>query len=671
MDICNENMDDNSTIIEDEKNMGIKHNFRDKWLEMKEFQGWLKKSSKKKGHSEFGYCTICDDYVVAHKSCLIRHMNTAKHKKNETKIVSAIDRNKISTTKENKVKRAELKIAAFVAENNLPFKVVDSLVPLCKDIFPDSEIVSKIASKRTKTTHIIKKAVGNNLLNNLYNKLKAPGMFFSVIMDESTDESSKKQCALTVIYTTSEHKVKYNFFDMFEITSSTAEDLYCYLKNSISSKGIPFENVVGFSSDTTNCMVGEYNSVFSHLKEDLPDIICIKCTCHMIHLVASKACLKLPRTVEDLLRNLGSHFNRSYFRQEKLIEFQKFFSEPIRKILSPSHTRWLSVKECVDRVLEQYIPVKAYLTKLCDSGQDPSHTTQSMLAAMENCFTKAYLEFMSYVLEILNDFNKLFQSEIPLLHALKPQVQKMLKDICSNFLTIDYIKGTPILELNHKNRKYFETMDNIYIGMSATETLNEIKQMPNVRNIHIREFYDTILNFYIELVSVVKDKFEFRDSIYEIISFVDPQVAQEYKNKSLVSVWKRFPILRKFINIQELDKEWKTHALLDHHQEGLYPTLPAHIYWEKVFSLRTALGRPAFPNLCTTIKLLLVLPFSNASVERIFSTMKNCKTVHRNCLKTDTLVCLIATKEAVGENHNGCVGFEPSAEMYKSNIWEK
>lgn len=68
-------------------------------------------------------------------------------------------------------------------------------------------------------------------------------------------------------------------------------------------------------------------------------------------------------------------------------------------------------------------------------------------------------------------------------------------------------------------------------------------------------------------------------------------------------------------------------------------------YWQKVFMMKTALGLPAFPNLNTVMKLLLILPFSNASVERVFSTLKNCKTIHINKLKTATMVCLITTKE--------------------------
>lgn len=100
--------------------------------------------------------------------------------------------------------------------------------------------------------------------------------------------------------------------------------------------------------------------------------------------------------MDDLLRNLGSHLSRSYHRQQKLVEYQEFFSVELHKILNPSTTtsRWLSVKQCVDRVVEQYSALHAYLRQTV--FDDPSKTSEDMLNAMNSKFTELYLEFMSY-----------------------------------------------------------------------------------------------------------------------------------------------------------------------------------------------------------------------------------------------------------------------------------
>lgn len=156
-------------------------------------------------------------------------------------------------------------------------------------------------------------------------------------MDETTDISTKKQCALSVIFFNNDTEiVETRFFDLYEIDSGKAEDLCEAMLLRLKNNSIPLENVVGLASDTTNSMVRQHNSVFSHLKLSIPDITCVKCSCHMIHLVASKACSKLPSSIEDLLRNIGAHFSRSSKRVNRLQECQEFYGVEMHKILSPA-----------------------------------------------------------------------------------------------------------------------------------------------------------------------------------------------------------------------------------------------------------------------------------------------------------------------------------------------
>lgn len=76
-------------------------------------------------------------------------------------------------------------------------------------------------------------------------------------------------------------------------------------------------------------------------------------------------------------------------------------------------------------VLEEYEPLKAYLTE--SVFEDPSVTTKNMLETMRNPFTKVYLEFMSYTLGLMTEFNLLFQSEKPLLYKVKPETETTKK----------------------------------------------------------------------------------------------------------------------------------------------------------------------------------------------------------------------------------------------------
>ncbi len=187
-------------------------------------------------------------------------------------------------------------------------------------------------------------------------------------------------------------------------------------------------------------MFGQYNSVLQLLKSEFNYIQLVKCSCHLIHLVSSYAALKLPKGVQDLSRDVYVHFHSSSKRQDVYKEFQAFFDTEPHKLLSPAQTRWVSLQECVNRFLEQFEALRHYF--ILTTNDDPSHTNDCILASLQNRFTQAYLKFLSFQLERLNAFNRLFQSEGPLLHMLKPETEGFIRSIACDFMKIEVVKST-------------------------------------------------------------------------------------------------------------------------------------------------------------------------------------------------------------------------------------
>lgn len=655
------------------------YKFNDAWLKMPMFIGWLEKmspndqpqtSTEEVNKNESSFCKVCSVRLLSHKTVLKKHADSSKHKDNAKRVAENVKITSLFRTSDltKRTRIAELKLCGLIATNNLPFSFIDSLIPLLKSIAPDSEIIKEITLKRTKCTAIMTESLGKCFLEILSSKLREPGCFFSLIMDETTDISTKKQCAFAVIYYDYINcNIVTSFFDIVEAEGGKANELFDTLIKTLVDKNIPISNLIAFSSDTTNVMAGNYHSVFALLKNEIPNILCVKCSCHMAHLAISRACLKLPRSIEDLVRNVGSHFSRSPMRNERLREFQSFFKTDIHKILKPAITRWLSLKQCVDRILEQFQPLKEYFTELL--FEDPSLTTDEILSTMNNQFTKIYLEFMSYVLGLMSDFNILFQTNKPLLHKLKPETVKLLTTICSNFIEIEVIRKNDIFQLDHKNPKNFVKLENIYIGISAHDSFQSLTKVPEI-NQACHQFLKTVLDFYIDLVSNIKNKFIFDDPIYELLSVIEPKQAQSFQNKSLKPIIDRFPILSEYIEMQELDNEWRQHALLDHKKLNLEEILDAEDYWKNIFKLKNAAGVEIFLNLKKVVCFLLILPFSNACVERIFSDIFNIKSDKRNLLHTSTLKAILASKQGIAQG-GGCVKFEPDSNMINCNIWNK
>ena len=103
---------------------------------------------------------------------------------------------------------------------------------------------------------------------------------------------------------------------------------------------------LGYASDISNMMFGQH-SVVSLLKEKIPFLFTMKCLCHSAHLCASHACEKLPRAIEDLARDIYSHFSHSAKWLAEYEKFQHFTNTTPHKLQKPAQTRWLSLEQCV------------------------------------------------------------------------------------------------------------------------------------------------------------------------------------------------------------------------------------------------------------------------------------------------------------------------------------
>ncbi|CAG5073085.1 Protein of unknown function, partial [Cotesia congregata] len=145
-------------------------------------------------------------------------------------------------------------------------------------------------------------------------------------------------------------------------------------------------------------------------------------------------------------------------------------------------------------------------------------------------------------------------SEKPLLHILKPEVEKLVKQISANYMKIDYIRSCKeILKADFTNLDNFIDIKNIYLGIQADKSLKEIKENSNIPDSSIVDFLRTCRAFYIELVTDIVVRFDFSDPIFDIIKIVNPKVAQKFEVKSLNDVFVRFPILCNNVDQQQAD----------------------------------------------------------------------------------------------------------------------
>ncbi|CAH1099060.1 unnamed protein product [Psylliodes chrysocephalus] len=102
--------------------------------------------------------------------------------------------------------------------------------------------------------------------------------------------------------------------------------------------------MIGFAGDNASVMMGKKTGVQAKFRELNEDIFILGCRCHSLHLCSSAACTKLPKSVEEFVRNLYNHFSNSPRRIDEFEEYQKFLQLKPHKLLRPAQTRWLSLQ---------------------------------------------------------------------------------------------------------------------------------------------------------------------------------------------------------------------------------------------------------------------------------------------------------------------------------------
>lgn len=278
------------------------------------------------------FCKVCGIKltIAGGKVDLIRHAQTSKHQKNASAIcITPSVTNSIKNLNNLKTNSndAAIKIAFFCVEHNLSFNTMDHMVHLQKDLFPDSEIAQHTSCSRTKTTAIVKNVISQEQLSNLIILLNSNK--FSLIADESTDKSNKKLLSLVVrVANDNDLYINDYLLCLLEVSLADAETLYLTIVKYFTDNGINYkENLIGFAADGANVMTGKNNSLATKLKADVPNLVILKCVCHSMALCSSYACKKLPKEIEQLVRDIYNFIGNSPKRANDFDEIQKLFDD--------------------------------------------------------------------------------------------------------------------------------------------------------------------------------------------------------------------------------------------------------------------------------------------------------------------------------------------------------
>lgn len=506
-----------STSGTEKKRKHNKGTFQHVWLGMDIFKEWLTSHEDNRK----AVCTICNKVLSCGKTDLIRHSKTKVHIDNITKSrnvnpsASLTAYNNTFVDHANKVKIAEIKLAAFYATHNVAFNQVDDMAPLLKNIFTDSQIAKDLSLSRKKCTQLINNVLGKReterLVNNLLNTK------FSILVDESTTITNDKMlCVLVKYFSIQNKKIVTELLELISLdaTDYSAAKLYSAFEHCLKSKQIPISNIVGMACDNASVMVGNRDSFMTRLKKEVPALIVLRCICHSSALIASKACSKLPDSCENVLHAVATYFSGSAKRSAVLCDFQAFFGVESRKILKLSGTRWLVLQKCVARLLDNWEVLKHYFN--LETLESKNYSAISIFNILNDEVIKAYMLFLKYSLTYFNQFNALYQSREILIHKIAESSEQLIKKMGQNCLLPDALKNISNDLLNPNN---FLPVTSIYVGPECEAYLKtECDEF-------INEVKSNCFNFYITALEEMLQRLPYNVEIFREFKFLNSEVA--------------------------------------------------------------------------------------------------------------------------------------------------
>lgn len=589
-----------------------------------------------------------------------------------------------------KVTRAEVKVTTLLAHHNIPIAFSDHLSPLFKEIFPDSEIAKAYSCARTKTTCILNGALATSLRKSLIDQMKVEP--FSLATDGSNDSGLQKMNPLTVRYfDVNRGKVTSQLLDMCLTSASTAESIYTKINDTMKLYDIDWGMCVAFGVDNTNVNIGRRNSIRSRVHEENGNVYFVGCPCHMVHNTACKAAEVFQKEtgfdVEDILVDLFYWFDKSTKRKNELSSFCEFCNIQYRQVVKHVSTRWLSLEYAVDRTLLQYSGLRSYFLS-CDETQA---RFERLRKHFDQSITEVYLMFYQSVIPAFTSINLFLQRESPCIHLVHDKLESFIRNILGKFVKVSvlqHLDNENLITCDFSSEENQLNNSQIFIGFTTRLTLNQLVHDGSISNCDVRKFYNGVRQFYIRSVQYIIVTYPLNDDLLRHARFLNFEKRSSVCFDAIEYFIHRYRFLLHPLTapreMELLQEEFVSYQLLRESDipsdiwdaakvgeaENRYYSMD--VIWGYLCKLQ-CIGsfELKFGRLCKVAKVVLVIPHSNASEERVFSMVRKNKTPFRPSIGLDgTLSSIITVKLGL---EDPCYKFEPSKALLdnsKKATWE-
>lgn len=644
--------------------------------------GWLTKSTsgdpKKQAH-----CLVCVKDLRAHQTDLEKHGSFTCHQKNMKRHPKQPKITKMYNVHTEEKKR-DLNLAAYIACHS-SIRSVDHLGELLKKLDPGFK---NLELHRQKCTNLIKYVIAPNMLSELIADIgNRP---YSLIVDESTDITTKKYLALCVKYfSIKQNRIIIDFLGIIELEKADAITLHTKVKKFLEDIELPISNLVGLGTDGGSNLCGKNHSLFTLLSSNNSKLQLIRCVCHTLNLAASDAAKEFPAAVEFLCTEVYKWFKYSTTKKEsyeklwdtmnKIVDGQdetknKIFHQFVRL----SGTRWLARYKVVKVLLEHYFELRIYFDDFVKV--EKNYMARVLKQMLDDDANYLYLLITKPILYQINEANIAFQAELADISSSYYDLKNLIQFVARKIFTPECMSQDfqVILKTIDNNLAYLNPNKVDYgveYNMAVTKLTHDIeltkdqvkrkKQRDEFQKLK-EEVEGRAFQYLKRLLSQLAERLPENLNHFEKVKNFSPDTCLKIIGRPK---FQDLAFVNTFVpteNLGLLDMQYDSLLNVPWNEIlSLEEKTDCYKFWYCVYNYKNTGGRFPFRELAEFALTVLSLPSSNAVVERVFSVMNSVKTKLRNRMVFQLLDSLLRIRMHFSANHMCCKDFEPSTKMLK------
>ena len=272
------------------------------------------------------------------------------------------------------------------------------------------------------------------------------------------------------------------------------------------AQSVLWSNCLALGCDNANVMTGQHKGVYGFMKKQHGDLHLTGCPCHLLHRAAEKACSELPFNIDEVLVDVYYYLDKSSKRQASLEKFQADVNH--QKIPKHVSTRWLSVRKCIGRMLENWDPLKSFIQEeVKTSCSKTSSSAAARLMRLQDFFisrtNRLYCIFLFEALEPFDVLNQQLQNESSQIHLLQRLLLRFFRQCLTKFVKPSAMIGKSALDIQYEESFQLKADKELFIGDEARTFIQNHQLMEK----KLTEFHQKVRKFWTSACCYMKMKF--------------------------------------------------------------------------------------------------------------------------------------------------------------------